>query len=60
MFVDGINLKTEFDLSTRNLPTVGYISQEGLNVNDLLKYEFVCFSKDGLEQFVERIANGKK
>lgn len=59
LFVDGEHLKTEFLLSTRNLENVHCLSQKGLNVRDLMKFDCVCFSKDGMEQFSERVLNGR-
>lgn len=60
LFVDGVNLNPNFYLSTRNLSMIDCISQDGLNVYALLKHEHICFSKAGLEQFIERITDGKK
>lgn len=45
-------------LSVRNLKNAKYIAAEGLNVEDLLKYQILFISKPALEQVQEKLKNG--
>lgn len=43
-----------FGRAARNLPDYKYFSVEGLNVFDLLKYDFAVITKDSVAKIVER------
>jgi large subunit ribosomal protein L4 len=43
-------------LATRNLPDVKVLPVEGLNIYDLLHYEYVLCPRDTLEKLQERLA----
>jgi len=48
LLVDERNEK--LNLSARNLPKVQYLSREGLNTYDILRYEHIVLSKNAVEQ----------
>jgi large subunit ribosomal protein L4 len=48
---DNNNLK----ISSRNIPNIKYLESEGLNVFDVLKYEYLLIAKDSLAKIEERL-----
>jgi large subunit ribosomal protein L4 len=46
----------EVQLAARNLPDVKVLPVEGLNVRDLLHYEYLLCSRDAVEKLQERLA----
>lgn len=42
-------------LAARNLPKVDILQQEGANVYDLLKHEFIVFTESGLAALTDRL-----
>ena len=52
--IDGANPTVE--ASARNLPGVGVVRSEGLNVHDLLRHQKVLFTQAALEQVQTRLA----
>ncbi len=44
-----------FQRASKNLPKVVYLTTEGLNVFDLLKYDHVIFEKGSIEQIQNRL-----
>jgi large subunit ribosomal protein L4 len=53
LIVDGEN--ENLLKSTRNLPKAKYLRPEGLNVYDVLKYDTLVLSKDGLDAVTKRL-----
>lgn len=48
------------ELSARNLPWVGVIRAEGLNVYDVLRFERLLLTREALEIVQRRLAGGRK
>ena len=42
-------------LSSRNIPNVKYLKEEGLNVFDILKYEYLLISKNSIKNLEKRL-----
>lgn len=47
-----------FDRAARNIPEVVYYTPEGLNVFDLLKYDFAVITQDSVDRIVARCGLG--
>ncbi|MCB0385597.1 MAG: 50S ribosomal protein L4 [Bdellovibrionales bacterium] len=48
-----------FSRAARNLPKVRYYGTEGMNVFDLLKYDYAIITKDSVDKIVARCGVGK-
>lgn len=46
-------------LSARNIPGVGMIRADSLNIKDLLSYEYVLLSRDGVKTIIDTFGKGK-
>jgi len=46
--------------STRNIPNIKVIEQEGTNAYDILKYKNVVFTMTSIKQFQDRILKWEK
>jgi len=60
VFVDKNEFASEFKKATANIPKTGFYRSSSLNVYDLLKYETVVFSKEGLEEVQDRLNEEKQ
>jgi len=52
--------KSKIIKSTRNIPNLKIIDQEGANVYDILKYKNIAFTTSSIKNFQERISKWKK
>jgi large subunit ribosomal protein L4 len=46
---------TTLDLATRNIPDAKLVSADNLNTYDVLKYEHLVFTTEGIEKIKERL-----
>jgi len=53
------NSKSKIYKSTRNIPNLKVIEQEGANVYDILKYKNVIFTISSVKTFQERVSKWK-
>lgn len=58
LFVDANN--KNFELAARNLATHKYLRAEGINVFDVVNYEWLVISKKAAESLGEKLSTGKK
>ena len=42
-------------LSSRNIPNIKYVNENGINVFDVMKYEYLIVSKDSIKKIEERL-----
>lgn len=54
LLVDGEN--KNLMLASRNLPKVGFVKTDGINVYDMVKYEWLIMSKDSVKDITARLA----
>ena len=52
---DGVEHNEGLRLSVRNLPNAKYVAAEGLNVEDLLRYDILFISRPAVEQVQEAL-----
>ena len=55
LFISDKNSKTKIIKSTRNIPNLKIIEQEGTNAYDLLKYKNVVFTASSIKSFQDRV-----
>ena len=60
LFISDKNSKTKIIKSTRNIPNLKIIEQEGTNAYDLLKYKNVVFTASSIKSFQDRVTKWKK
>ena len=48
--------KSKIIKSTRNIPNLKIIDQEGANVYDILKYKNIAFTTSSIKNFQERVS----
>jgi len=60
LFITDKNSRLKIIKSTRNIPNLKIIEQEGANVYDILKYKNVIFTTSSIKSFQERVSKWKK
>jgi len=55
LFIDGSNLDENFFKSSRNLPGVDVLPEQGANVYDILRRDVLVLTKNAVEQLQERL-----
>ena len=60
LIISDKNSKNKIIKSTRNIPNLKIIEQEGANVYDLLKYKNVIFTLSSIKSFQERLLKWEK
>ncbi|MCL2469748.1 MAG: 50S ribosomal protein L4 [Alphaproteobacteria bacterium] len=55
LFIDGANLDENFALAVRNIPSVDVLPEQGANVYDILRRDFLVLTKNAVEQLQERL-----
>ncbi len=56
LIISDKNSKSKIDKSTRNIPNLKIIDQEGANAYDILKYKNVVFTTTSIKSFQDRIS----
>ena len=56
LFITDKNSRLKIIKSTRNIPNLKIIEQEGANVYDILKYKNVIFTTSSIKSFQERVS----
>jgi large subunit ribosomal protein L4 len=56
LFIDGTNIDTNFLLASRNLPKVDVLPEQGSNVYDILRHDYLVMTVNALEQLGERLS----
>ena len=56
LIISDKNSKSKIDKSTRNIPNLKIIDQEGANAYDILKYKNVVFTATSIKSFQDRIS----
>lgn len=55
LFIDGSNLDENFAKAARNIPHIDVLPEQGANVYDILRCEFLVMTKNAVEQLQERL-----
>ena len=58
LLIDG-SLDDSFKRASRNIPNIRYQSVNGLNVYDLLKYDFAILTKDAVSKISQKLKSDK-
>ena len=56
LIISDKNSKSKIDKSTRNIPNLKIIDQEGANAYDILKYKNVVFTTTSIKSFQDRLS----
>ena len=55
LVIDGANLDPNFTKAARNIPLVDVLPEQGANVYDILRRDFLVLTKNAVEQLQERL-----
>lgn len=55
LFIDGANLDPNFSKAIRNIKNIDLLPEQGANVYDILRRDFLVLTKNAVEQLQERL-----
>jgi len=55
LIIDGANLDPNFTKASRNIPHIDVLPEQGINVYDILRRDFLVLTKNAVEQLQERL-----
>jgi large subunit ribosomal protein L4 len=58
LFIDEISENNNFALACRNIYEIDFMPEIGVNVHDIIKHKYLCFTQSAMNKLVSRLTNG--